>query len=131
MAKSKRGSTDPEQKKLAPLFAKLLVSHFPKGTVSNQENDTVETKKYPNDNADMSHVPGDLQHLGTHITRKSTDTIFVTLKYPSDKDEFMTLKWPSDCDEDLCSHRSFLTASASEEKPITLKYPSDKDELTC
>lgn len=36
---------------------------------------------------------------------------YVTLKYPSDKDEFMTMKYPSDDDEN-----------------VTLKYPSDGDD---
>lgn len=118
----------------APLFAKLLESHFPKNTSSTKENDVIETKKYPNDNADLSHVPHDVQIVDMRPTNKSSDTIWVTLKYPSDKDEFVTLKYPSDSDEDYASLKDLQISSAITNKAIdndivTLKYPSDNDEL--
>ena len=120
--------------KLAPLFAKLLENQFPKGSVSDQENDVLETRKFPNDNADLTHVPNNCQVVDILSTNKSCDTIFVTLKYPSDKDEFVTLKWPSDSDEDISSLKDFKIASSNTEKGsdiVTLKFPSDTDEMTC
>ena len=134
MAKKKVSPKIDRGGKLEPLFAKLLEKQFPKGTVSNQENDLIETRKFPNDNADITHVPADCQVLDILSTNKKCDTIFVTLKYPSDTDEFMTLKWPSDNDEDIKSYKDFQVASAKTDKGtdvVTLKFPSDNDEMTC
>lgn len=134
MAKKQTSPKLDKRGKLAPLFAKLLESQFPKNTVSNQENDLIETQKFPNDNADLTNVPGNTQVIDILSTNKSCDTIFVTLKYPSDKDEFMTLKWPSDSDEDIASLKEYQIASANKDKEqdiVTLKFPSDNDEMTC
>lgn len=124
-----------DYEKLQPLFAKLLEGQFFKNTNSNQENDVIETLKYPNDNADLTNVPGNTQMVDMIITNRNCDTIYVTLKYPSDKDEFMTLKYPSDSDEDLWTYKrhqqhSAITLKSQDRDVITLKYPSDSDELT-
>jgi len=121
--------------KKSPLFAKLLESHFPENTSSNKKNDVIETKKFPNDNADLSHVPQDVQVVDMKATSKNSDTVYVTLKYPSDTDEYVTLKYPSDSDDDFASMRDLHNAKSSGKKSKlggvneTMKYPSDNDEF--
>ena len=128
---SKKKSKSSSKK--SPLFAKLLESHFPDNTSSNQKNDVIETQKYPNDNADLSHVPHNVQVVDMKATSKNRDTVYVTLKYPSDTDEYVTLKYPSDTDEYFESMKDYQAARAGKIKaagdfPVTMKYPSDDDE---
>jgi len=131
MAARKKSSLSSKR---APLFAELLESHFPKNTSSNKKNDVLETKKYPNDNADLSHVPAGVQIVDMQPTDKNCDTIWVTLKYPSDTDEFVTLKYPSDSDEDITTVKDYqisraVTNKTKDRDMVTMKYPSDNDEF--
>jgi len=134
-ARKKSSKKASGSSKLTPLFAKLLETHFPKNTSSNQQNDVIETKKYPNDNADLSHVPQNVQVLDMKATSKNSDTIWITLKYPSDTDEYVTLKYPSDSDEDFASMKDYQSARASATNSqnrdfyVTMKYPSDDDDF--
>lgn len=130
MAGSQRSKKEANPK-LKPLFAKLLERQLLNGTISDKENDVIQTAKFPNDNADLTHIPNNVQVVETFPTSKSKDTMWVTLKAPSDKDEFTTLKWPSDSDEDIESLRDLeIARDCTPSDIVTLKYPSDTDELT-
>lgn len=121
----------PAAKKAAkpkiPFYATLLSRQDASGLkATSKENDSFQTEKYPNDEADVVYKKeaGNVYSFPGAMTSKKKDQVIVTLKYPSDTDEAVTLKYPSDGDELVT--RKF--PSDSDEPAQTLKYPSDSDE---
>lgn len=119
-----------------PLFAKFLENQKEESIGTNKKNDDIDTPKYPYDNSDITNVNPQMQVLGIQTTNKKSDTIYQTLKYPSDRDEWVTLKYPSDSDEQYS--RSSETYDYAQESKVkaelnqlaTQKYPSEEDDAT-
>lgn len=127
---TKSKSTGNEVLYSDPLFARFLENQKPGGMGTDKINDVIDTPKYPHDNADIMGNTGQMQVARVEATNKKKDTIYHTLKYPSDRDEFITMKYPSDDDE---GHPQFRQTGQGnvyrgEDGPITLKAPSDDDE---
>lgn len=135
-AKKKAAAKKPVAKKVAakkaakpklPFYATLLSKQETTGLkATSKENDSIQTKKYPNDEADVVYKKdaGKVYSFPGAMTTRRTDQVIVTLKYPSDTDEPITLKYPSD-DDELVTKK---WPSDSDEPAQTLKYPSDSDE---
>lgn len=119
----------PAAKKAAkpklPFYATLLSKQETTGLkATSKDNDSIQTKKYPNDEADVvyKNEAGRVAAFPGAMTSKRTDQVVVTLKYPSDSDEAITMKYPSD-DDELTTEKWF-----SDKGWQTRKYPSDNDE---
>lgn len=114
-----------------PLFAKFLESQKDSTVGTNKRNDDINTPKYPYDNSDISNASPNMQVVGIQTTNKKKDTIYSTMKYPSDTDEYVTLKYPSDADDivgkDPKDTQTSLVDLAVLERATT-KWPSDNDD---
>lgn len=118
-----------------PLFAKFLESQRNQPLGTNKKNDDIDTPKYPYDNSDITNVNPSMQVLGIQTTNKKTDTIYQTLKYPSDRDEYVTLKYPSDADESHMEHKDYSLENKEKNaisiaEKATQKWPSEEDDTT-
>lgn len=124
---AKKPATKKTVKPKLPFYATLLSKQHASGLkATSKENDSFQTDKYPNDEADVVYKKdaGAVYSFAGAMTSKRKDQVIVTLKYPSDTDEPITLKYPSDDDEMIT--RKF--PSDTDEALQTMKYPSDSDE---
>jgi hypothetical protein len=133
MAKAKPAAKKAAVKKAAvkkkaaapkvPFYAHIL-SKQDAGNLkaTSNENDSLQTEKYPNDDADVIYKAeaGNVYSLQGKVTGRKKDQVVITLKYPSDSDEAVTLKYPSDGDEDIITIKEIDKADLR-----TTRYPSD------
>lgn len=130
---SKKETEKDEVLFAVPLFAKYLESQKESSFGTNKRNDDINTPKYPYDNSDISNVNPNMQVIGIKTTNKKNDTIYTTLKYPSDSDEYITMKYPSDADEAYKEISGAVPPPPSETQMAVLekatnKWPSDQDD---
>lgn len=108
-----------------PFYAQLLTNQeTSRLKATNKDNDSMQTEKYPNDEADVvyKNEAGNVYSFAGAVTSKKKDQVVITLKYPSDSDEAVTMKYPSDTDEDIVvALKDLGTADIK-----TTRYPSDE-----
>jgi hypothetical protein len=133
MAKAKTAPQKKTAKKAAakktatpklPFYAQLLTKQAASGLkATNKENDSMQTEKYPNDEADVlyKNEAGMVYSFAGDVTGKRKDQVVVTLKYPSDTDEAVTMKYPSDDDEVVSAVKEVAKAEFK-----TTRYPNDE-----
>lgn len=107
-----------------PFYAQLLSKQeSAQLKATSKENDSFQTEKYPNDEADVIYKQeaGQVYSFAGVVTSKKKDQVVVTLKYPSDADEAVTMKYPSDDDEVILSAEAIKEANLR-----TTRYPNDQ-----
>jgi hypothetical protein len=107
-----------------PFYAHLLTKQeATRVKATNKENDSMQTEKYPNDEADVVFVKeaGAAYSFPGAVTGKRADQIVTTLKFPSDTDEAKTMKYPSDGDEVAITAEHLKAGDFK-----TTRYPSDE-----
>lgn len=121
---SKNAATAKTAAAKVPFYAYLLTKQdAEKLKATTKANDSLQTKKYPNDEADVVYKKEarNVFSFPGAVTSTKRDQVVITLKFPSDNDEAVTLKYPSDGDEVVINIEEIKKAGLR-----TTRYPSDE-----